>query len=143
MTYQIVSSELTRGQYEVRVLLSPSESHFFYFEAPPTQADVDAAADLLLSQRVQPAITTEAPSDDYLSDIQIRKALLDIGLLDTVDNAVKTGGDRSLQIDWDRSLRFFRFDPRIMQMADAISAQIGGTGDGLLTRLWSIGKNKA
>lgn len=120
MTYQIVEKfQEPSGRWCVRVVLSPDESAFMWFEVEPDQAAIDAAADNQLRQRALAAPVVEVVTLKC-SAWQIRKALNATGLRDAVEYAVSASNDRDLQDGWNHATEFLRYEPLVLKFGVAL-----------------------
>lgn len=70
---------------------------------------------------------------ESVSPRQIREALMDAGLFDTVDGAVAASGDRKLQNWWEFATEFQRTNPHVLAMAQAL-----GVTDAQLDGIWIL-----
>ena len=66
---------------------------------------------------------------------QVKLALLQIGLLDTVEAAVEASGDRPMQISYADALEFDRNDPFVVSLGQAL-----GKTDEEMDAVWSLAR---
>jgi len=118
--YQIVEKEQERtGQWRVRVIASPSEALFLWFDIEPTQEAVDQAVDKQLQQQALQNPTVETVILKC-SAWQMRKALNATGLRDAIEYAVANSGDQSVKDGWEYATEFSRYDPFVVQFGVAM-----------------------
>jgi hypothetical protein len=115
--YQITEKEQEHGgKWRVRVIASPSEAVFLWFDVEPTQEAVDQAVDRQLQQQAlsNPAVVV---TDVLTCDAwQIRRALNQLGWRDAVEYAVENSENRDIQDGWFHATRFARYDPFVLMM---------------------------
>lgn len=68
-----------------------------------------------------------------VSDLQIRLALINAGLIDVVESWVSGSKDKEIQAWWDRSLRFERDNPMVETAAKSL-----GVDSKQLDELWLL-----
>jgi hypothetical protein len=118
--YQITEKEQEHGgKWRVRVIASPSESMFLWFDVEPTQDAVDAAVDKQLQQQAlqNPVVETVILK---CSAWQMRKALNAAGMRDAIEYAVANSGDQAVQDGWEYATEFNRYDPFVVQFGVAM-----------------------
>jgi hypothetical protein len=90
---------------------------------------------LVMPYSAPPTPVAPEPEPLVATRRQVKLALLQIGLLDTVEAAVAASGDRHMQISYADALEFDRNDPFVVSLGQAL-----GKTDEEMDAVWSLAR---